>query len=72
MFKNILLPYDGSNPSDKALDYAVKFASDIKNNMLVTLLRNPRNPFASQLWLWVKITHRKDLKSYIKIWDLML
>lgn len=38
MFKNILLPYDGSNPSDKALDYAIKFANDNKNNLLVTLL----------------------------------
>ena len=38
MFKNILLPYDGSNPSDKALDYAIEFANNIKNNMLVTLL----------------------------------
>lgn len=34
----ILLPYDGSNPSDKALDYAIKFANDNKNNLLVTLL----------------------------------
>ena len=38
MFKNILLPYDGSNPSDKALDYSIKFANNIKNNMLVTLI----------------------------------
>lgn len=37
VFKNILLPYDSSSPSDKAFDYAVKFTDGIKDNMQVIL-----------------------------------
>ena len=38
MFKKILFPYDGSSPSNKSFDYAIKFAEGIKDNLQIILL----------------------------------
>ena len=67
MFKNILLPYDGSNPSDKALDYAIKFANDNKNNLLVTLLYViPKIRLPPSYDYGLKLPTVKTSKEYLK------
>lgn len=62
----ILLPYDGSNPSDKALDYAIKFANNVKNNMLVTLLYVPEIRLPPSYDYGLKLPTVKTSKEYLK------
>lgn len=65
MFKKILLPYDGSNPSDKAFDYAVKFVNNIKNSAHVTLVYViPEIHLPPSYGL--KLTYLKTTSEYLK------
>lgn len=67
VYNNILLPYDGSNPSDKAFDYAVKFADNIKNNMRVTLLYViPEIHLPPSYDYGLKLPSVKTSKEYLK------
>lgn len=67
LYTNILLPYDGSKPSDKAFDYAVKFADNIKNNMRVTLLYViPEIHLPPSYDYGLKLPSVKTSKEYLK------
>ena len=44
LFKTILIPYDGSNISDKALDHAVEIARLIKDSKIIIMHVIPEIP----------------------------
>ncbi|MGA7603106.1 MAG: universal stress protein [Nitrososphaeraceae archaeon] len=67
MFNKILLPYDGSSPSNKSFSYAVKFAEGIKDNLQIILLYVvPEIHLPPSYDYGLKLPYVKTAREYLK------
>ncbi len=75
MYKKILVPYDGSEPSDKALDHAVniaKMSGKSEVNLLYVIAEFPTYHFIERPARSIKTGEKTTVSQYLKeVYELM-